>query len=140
MKKVLVRKGIVLLLAVSMLFSAAACGKKDNVREKQKMSDADKDAVYTYEAIDLNRDENESGYVQFVGDSMYSIVYVYDEETYESTQYCSNCKVVRAPEYYFSQWDQADVKSIVSIRTCCNSNGTCTQILVFYESKEALDE
>lgn len=88
MKKVLVRKGIVLLLAVSMLFSAAACGKKDNVREKQKMSDADKDAVYTYEAIDLNRDENESGYVQFVGDSMYSIVYVYDEETYESTQYC----------------------------------------------------
>lgn len=55
-------------------------------------------------------------------------------ETYESK--CgSSCKVIHSPEYYFSNWDQADVKSIVSIHTCCNSNGTCTEIIVFYEEK-----
>ena len=56
-------------------------------------------------------------------------------ETYES-KYGSSCKVIRSPEYYFSEWDQANVKSIVSIHTCCNSNGTCTEIIVFYEEKE----
>ena len=55
-------------------------------------------------------------------------------ENYES-KYGSSCKVIHSPEYYFDSWDQADVKSIVSIHTCCNSNGTCTQILVFYEEK-----
>ena len=56
------------------------------------------------------------------------------KETYESN-YGSQCKVLHTPQYCFSEWDQADVKSIVSIHTCCNSNGTCTQILVFYEEK-----
>ena len=60
-------------------------------------------------------------------------------ETYES-KYGSSCKVIHSPEYYFSEWDQSDVKSIVSVHTHCNSDGTCTQILVFYESKEAVDE
>ena len=56
-------------------------------------------------------------------------------ETYES-RYGSSCKVIHSPEYYFSEWDQEDVKSIVSIQTHCNNNGTCTQILVFYEEKD----
>lgn len=60
-------------------------------------------------------------------------------ENYES-RYGSSCKVIRSPEDYFANWDQSDVKSIVSIHTCCNSNGTCTKILVFYESKENVDE
>ena len=60
-------------------------------------------------------------------------------ENYES-KYGSSCKVIHSPEYYFSIWDQSDVKSIVSIHTCYNSDGTCTQILVFYEPKEAVDE
>ena len=60
-------------------------------------------------------------------------------ENYES-KYGSSCKVIQSPEYYFSTWDQSDVKSIVSIHTLCNSNGTCIQILVFYEPKEAVNE
>ena len=60
-------------------------------------------------------------------------------ENYESN-YGSSCKVIHSPEYLFTTWDQSDVKSIVSIHTHCNSNGTCTQILVFYEPKEAVDE
>ena len=60
-------------------------------------------------------------------------------ENYES-KHGSSCKVIHSPEYYFAKWDQADVESIVSIHTHCNSNGTCTQILVFYEPKEAVDE
>ena len=56
-------------------------------------------------------------------------------ENYES-KYGSSCKVVHSPEYLFSIWDQANVKSIISIHTHCDSDGTCTQILVFYEEKE----
>lgn len=57
-------------------------------------------------------------------------------EHYES-KYGSSCKVIHPPEHLFSEWDQGYVKSIVSIHTCCNSNRTCTQILVFYEEKES---
>lgn len=53
------------------------------------MSESDKDAIYTYNAIDLEREENDSAYIQFIGDKMYSISYEYDDETYSATQYCN---------------------------------------------------
>lgn len=88
MRKSFFKKGIVLLLAVSMVFSVAGCGKKENTREKQKMSEADKNAIYTYETIGWDEETaNNMGSLQFGNDVMYGQYYEYDEETYESTQY-----------------------------------------------------
>lgn len=82
MKKIFIRKSIVLILAFSMIFSVAGCGKKDVTREKQKMSEADKDSIYTYETIEWDESlEEEIGGVQFAGDFMYTTVGEYDEET-----------------------------------------------------------
>ena len=88
MKKTIFKKGVVLLLAISMVFSVAGCGKKDNTREKQKMTEADKNAIYTYETIQWDEEtSNNMGNLQFGEDIMYGQLYEYDEETYESTQY-----------------------------------------------------
>lgn len=88
MKKGIFKRSIVFLLVSCMLFSVVGCGKKDNAGKKQKMSDADKETVYSYETIDLDQDENRSTYVEFSGDKMYAVVDEYDDKTYESTQYC----------------------------------------------------
>lgn len=88
MKKMMLKKCIVVLLAVSMVLSVAGCGKKDVTREKQKMSEADKNAIYTYETIEWDEEtSNNMGSLQFGEDVMYGQLYEYDEETYESTQY-----------------------------------------------------
>ncbi|MBQ8040140.1 MAG: hypothetical protein IJ274_09780 [Lachnospiraceae bacterium] len=88
MKKTYVKKSIVLLLAVSMVFSVAACGKKENTSEKQMMSEEDKDAVYTYETIEWDEEIRENiGGVQFAGDIMYATLGDYNEETEEYLSY-----------------------------------------------------
>lgn len=88
MKKAIFKKSLVILLAFSMVFSVAGCGKKENVKEKQKMSEEDKEAVYTYETIAWDEElRNEMGEVQFAEDIMYCTLYEYDEETQESTSY-----------------------------------------------------
>lgn len=88
MKKAIFKKSLVILLAFSMVFSVAGCGKKENVKEKQKMSEEDKEAIYTYETIAWDEElRNEMGEVQFAEDIMYCTLYEYDEETQESTSY-----------------------------------------------------
>lgn len=88
MKKIVLKKGMVLLLAVSMIFGVAGCGQKKNTVEKQKMSDADKDAIYTYEMMNWDEEtKNNMGGIQISNQFMYGTVYEYDEETYESTSY-----------------------------------------------------
>lgn len=88
MKKKLFKKSLVLLLALSMVFSVAGCGKKEDSREKQKMSEEDKNSIYTYETMEWSEETaNNAGNIQFVDDKMYATIYEYDEETYESTQY-----------------------------------------------------
>ena len=88
MKKTFFKKSIVLLLAVSMIFSVAGCGKQEAVKEKQRMTEEDKNSIYTYETIEWDEEmRNNMGSVQFANDIMYSTVYEYDEETYESTSY-----------------------------------------------------
>lgn len=88
MKKTFIKKSIVLLLAVSMVFSVAGCGKKEITREKQMMSEADKDAIYTYEAIEWDEEVRENiGGVQFAGDVMYATMGEYNEETSEYKSY-----------------------------------------------------
>ena len=56
MKKGILKRGIVFLLVIAMVFSVAGCGKKKNVAEKQKMTEADKDTVYTYDVLDLDEE------------------------------------------------------------------------------------
>lgn len=88
MKGAILKRSIVLLLAVSMVFSVAGCGKREITREKQKMSEADKNAIYTYETVEWDEEtSNNMGSVSFGNDIMYGQLYEYDEETYESTQY-----------------------------------------------------
>ena len=55
MKKTFFKKSIVLLLAVSMIFSVAGCGKQEAVKEKQRMTEEDKNSIYTYETIEWMR-------------------------------------------------------------------------------------
>lgn len=89
MKSTFFKKSIVLLLAISMVFSVAGCKKntEDN-KEKQKMSEEDKNAIYTYEKMAWDEKTTENmGNIQFSGDKMYTTLYEYDETTYESTQY-----------------------------------------------------
>lgn len=89
MVKVFMKKSVVLLLAVAMVFSVAGCGKKDGAaKEKQKMSDEDRNAVYTYEVTNWDEEMAQNmGDVRFCGEWMYSSIYEYDDDTYESTQY-----------------------------------------------------
>lgn len=88
MKGAIFKRSIVLLLAVSMVFSVAGCGKRETTREKQKMSEADKNAIYTYETMEWDEEtSNKMGGIQFGDDIMYGTIYDYNEETYESTQY-----------------------------------------------------
>ena len=51
-------------------------------------------------------------------------------------------RVIYSAEYEFSKWDQADVKSIISIQSGFDQDGMCQQILVFYEAieEDAKDE
>lgn len=87
MKKRIFKKSIVLLLAISMIFGVAGCGQKKNNTDKQKMSEADKDSIYTYEIMDLDEETKENmGSLQFTNEYMYGTYYEYDE-TYESTVY-----------------------------------------------------
>ena len=41
--------------------------------------------------------------------------------------------------YQLNNWDQEDVKSIISINTCANQNGEVETIIVYYNAKE-IDE
>ena len=86
MKKRILKKSIVLLLAISMIFGVAGCGQKKNNTDKQKMSEADKDSIYTYEIMDWDEETKENmGSLQFTNEYMYGTYYEYDDETYEST-------------------------------------------------------
>ena len=58
------------------------------------------------------------------------------ERFYRHESYESQGKVLYSAEYEFSKWDQANVKSIVSIQSGFDEYGICQQILVFYEAKE----
>ena len=88
MKKGFLKRGIVFLLVIAMVFSVAGCGKKKNVAEKQKMTDAEKDTVYTYEVLSMDNEikQNLSG-MQIGNNFMFGTVYDYDDETYESVSY-----------------------------------------------------
>lgn len=84
MKKTFFKKSLMIILAVSMVFSAAGCGKKEVTREKQKMSEADKDAIYTYEIIEWSDTiEDYVGSVQYSGSKFYTTLGAYNEETDE---------------------------------------------------------
>ena len=87
MKKMF-KRCFVLMLAVLMIFSVTACGGKTKVREKQKMSDADKDAIYEYETVAWSDEVKENiGSTQYAGGVLYANLYEFDEETYETTNY-----------------------------------------------------
>ena len=88
MKKGFLKRGIVLLLVIAMAFSVVACGKKNNEAERQKMTEADKDSVYTYEVLSWDEETSENmGGLQIGDNMMYGTIYEYDEETYESVSY-----------------------------------------------------
>ena len=87
MRKTIFKKGLIIALAVSMVFSVAGCGKKEVTREKQMMSEEDKDAIYTYENIEWDESVKDNiGSVQCAGDKFYTTMGYYNEETetYES--------------------------------------------------------
>ena len=88
MKKGFLKRGIVFLLVIAMAFSVVACGKKNKEVEKQKMTEADKDSVYTYEVLAWDEETSENmGGLQIGDNMMYGIIYEYDDETYDSITY-----------------------------------------------------
>lgn len=88
MRKTFMKRSIVIFMALIMAVSVAGCGKKDNTKEKQKMTEEEKNAIYTYESMGFDEETaNNLSSIQICGDKMYSIYYDYNEETYESTQY-----------------------------------------------------
>ena len=86
MKNTFFKKSVVLLLAIAMVFSLAGCKKKENVQEKQMMTEEEKNSVYKYETLDC-KDSEDMGNIQFVGEKMYAIIYDYDDQTYETTEW-----------------------------------------------------
>ncbi len=88
MKKGFLKRGIVFLLVIAMAFSVVACGKKNKEVEKQKMTEADKDSVYTYEVLAWDEETSENmGGLQIGDNMMYGTIYEYDDETYDSISY-----------------------------------------------------
>lgn len=88
MKKTIIKKSIVLLLAFSMILTFIGCGNREKEIEKTKMSEEDKNSIYSYEVLGWDEEILQNmGRVQFCNDKIYSTQYVYDEETWESTMY-----------------------------------------------------
>lgn len=88
MKKTFLKKSLMIVLAVSMVFTVIGCGKKEVTREKQMMSEEDKNAIYTYETIEWDEDlKDDLGSVQFSGNSLYTTVGNYNEETGDYENY-----------------------------------------------------
>lgn len=87
MKNKFFKRSIIGLLAVSMLFTLTACKGGSKEPQKTKMSEEDKNAIYSYETIEFKEgNEEELGSFIVAGDHFYATRFRYDDETYESTR------------------------------------------------------
>lgn len=87
MKHKFMKKGIVLLLALSMVLAFTGCKGKEKEPEKTKMSEEDKNTVYQYNVLNLNNESSDFDNVQFENNKIYATMYEYSEDTGVTTEY-----------------------------------------------------
>lgn len=92
MKNKMIKRGIVCILAVSMLFTATACKGGQKEAQKTKMSAEDKNTIYKYEELTFTGgDTEELNSFMEAGGQLYAQRYYYDDELNDSHSFL--CKL-----------------------------------------------